>query len=484
MRSSRPVPIILGALLTMFGLAVAAAGAALVLAHTTQRDADGFYTSPTYELATPSAVVATDDVDLGAHPGDWFPAPGDLTFRATVATPQDDAVFVGIAPQDELDAWLDGTAHATVERAGTAREGVVLDEHGGAGLARPPSSEDFWVATAEGAGTQTLSWEAEPGSWGLVIATPDGVGGLDATASAGVRTDLLLPIGAGLLAAGGLAAVVGIVLVLVGAAGTAAAVPVDDRARPAPTVTGQGRPSSAHPVTLEARLDPELSRGLWLVKWLLAIPHLVVLAVLWAVFVVLTLVAGIAILFTGRYPGSIFDLNVGILRWQWRVTYYAFGVLGTDRYPPFALAPDDAYPATFDVEPPEEMSRGLVLVKWWLLAIPHYLVLALLTGGITWTIDVGAPEGAEAVIGGGLIGVLALIAGGVLLVRGRYPTGLFDLLMGLQRWVYRVIAYVALMTDEYPPFRLDTGGTEPSSPAGPDVGPGAEGGVDREPARA
>ena len=72
--------------------------------------------------------------------------------------------------------------------------------------------------------------------------------------------------------------------------------------------------------------------------------------------------------------------------------------------------------------------------------------------------------------GGGLLGVLVFIAAIALLFTGRYPQGLFDLVMGLNRWIYRVGAYVALMTDEYPPFRLDTGGSEPGTtppPNGP-----------------
>lgn len=208
--------------------------------------------------------------------------------------------------------------------------------------------------------------------------------------------------------------------------------------------------STPYPVRLAGQLDPELSRGLWLVKWLLAIPHLVVLAFLWVAYLALTVVAGAAILFTGRYPRSIFDFNVGVMRWTWRVTYYAFGAIGTDRYPPFTLR-DAEYPARLDVEYPEELSRGLVLVKWWLLAIPHYLIVGLFTSG--WWMEEG----------GGLIGAVVLVAGLALLFTGRYPRGLFDLVMGLQRWVYRVWAYTGLMRDEYPPLRLDLGSTEPAA---------------------
>jgi uncharacterized protein DUF4389 len=113
----------------------------------------------------------------------------------------------------------------------------------------------------------------------------------------------------------------------------------------------------AYPARMEARMDQPLSRWLWLVKWVLVIPHVIVLVLLWAAFAVLSVVA---------YPGRL--------------------------------------------------SRGLVLVKWWLL------------------------------------------------FTGRYPRTLFDLVLGLNRWVLRVAAYVTLMTDSYPPFRLDMGEHEPGGP--------------------
>ena len=217
---------------------------------------------------------------------------------------------------------------------------------------------------------------------------------------------------------------------------------------------------SAYPVRVEASLDSP-SRGLWLVKWLLAIPHYVVLVFLWLALVVLSVVAFVAILVTGRYPRPIFEFNVGVLRWGWRVQYYAYGALATDRYPPFTLAEVPDYPAHLEIAYPERLSRGLVLVKWWLLAIPHYIVVSVFAGGALWGSWAVEHNSANTTFTGGLIGLVAVIAGIVLLFTGRYPGGMYDFVLGMNRWVLRVAAYAALMTDQYPPFRLDLGGHEP-----------------------
>lgn len=221
-----------------------------------------------------------------------------------------------------------------------------------------------------------------------------------------------------------------------------------------------------YPIRVEGRLDPQLSRWLWLVKWILAIPHYIVLVFLWIAFVVVSVIAFFAILFTGRYPRGLFDFNVGVVRWTWRVGFYTFDANGTDRYPPFSLQPED-YPASFEVEYPETLSRGLVLVKWWLLALPHYAVVSFFAGGGGWFAvhSAGSNHHYGGGPGGGLILLLVVFGVVALLFSGRYPRGIFDFVIGMNRWCFRVLAYAALMTDRYPPFRLDLGQTEPAAPA-------------------
>jgi hypothetical protein len=228
-----------------------------------------------------------------------------------------------------------------------------------------------------------------------------------------------------------------------------------------------------YPVSLQGQLDEPLSRWLWLVKWALLIPHYIILIFLWIAFFVVTVIAFFAILFTGRYPRGLFDFNLSVLRWSWRVSYYGYSALGTDRYPPFTLTEVPDYPATLDIAYPEQLSRGLVLVKWWLLALPHYLVVAVLVGGAGWGSSGvhghrwGDGSTSDHAASGGLIGLLVAFVAIALLFLSRYPRGLYDLLLGLNRWVLRVTAYATLMTDAYPPFRLDQGGAEPALPVGP-----------------
>lgn len=455
MRAGRIIMAIIGGLLTTIGVAILVAGVAIVGIHATQRDPAGFYQTPAarFQTLTP-ALVAYGSLE-GTDRGGWPEHPLG-TIRVTARPDTAAPLFVGIAPAADVDRWLAGATYARVTGLGTSGQQLVSGDRS----IGSPTAESFWVATAVGAGDQTLTWASRPGDWAIVVMNADASTVVTADVSVGSDTNLLLPLGI-------LAGVLGLGVIGAGAVFLALAVGRPAEELPAPA----GRPG-AYPVRLTGRLEPGLSRWQWLVKWFLAIPHYVILALLGLAALPLTFFAGLAILVTGRYPRAIFAFNVGVMRWTWRVSFYTFSALATDRYPPFTLERDPTYPADLEVDYPQRLSRGLVLVKWWLLALPHYVIVALLLGSVTWG-DYSWSLGWT----GGIIALLVLAAAIVLLLTGGYPTVLFDLVMGLNRWCYRVFAYVGLLRDEYPPFRLDTGGNDPGSlpveePPPPPIGGG------------
>lgn len=454
MRPSRVVALVVGCLLVLPGLALLFGATALGVGYAVARDDDGFFTATLDEVATASAVITAEDIDFSTDPGtpdevfDWLGI--ELRQRVT-SLDSDQPVFVGIAEQADLDRYLDGVAHDVVDSADG--DDITYRHEAGTLAIAAPTSQEFWDAAAWGAGTQELVWEPHDGNWAVVLMNADGSPGVAADVEVGAKADIALPVIVALAALGGFVAVLGVVLVAIGVAG--------ERRMVVPATPSDVMTRGVHPVRLEADVDPDVSRWQWLVKWLLAIPHVIALAFLWPTFVVISAIAGVAILVTGRYPRGLFDVAVGILRWNWRVSHYAsVGGLGTDRYPPFTLRAVDGDPARFDVAYPDHLSRSLVLVKWWLLALPHYVLLGLVMGEVGWT-------GQDVQVGVSLIGLLTGITGMVLLVTGRHPRSLFDLLVGMNRWFYRVVAYAGLMTDVYPPFRLDQGGREPGPPREP-----------------
>jgi hypothetical protein len=228
-------------------------------------------------------------------------------------------------------------------------------------------------------------------------------------------------------------------------------------------------PATTYPVQIRGELSAPPERGWWLIKWLLGIPHYFILCFLAIAFIFVAIIAFFTILFIGKYPKSLFTFNAGVLRWGWRVAFYSYGALATDKYPPFSLDPDPNYPADLEIPYPEKLSKGLVLVKWWLLAIPHYIIVGILAGGWSWhwsttpgtwewhitdhTLYIHGVQSNDRAPG--LIFILAIFAAVYLLFVGRYPKDLFKLVIGFNRWVVRVAAYASLMTDEYPPFRLE-----------------------------
>ncbi|HEX5968107.1 MAG TPA: DUF4389 domain-containing protein, partial [Intrasporangium sp.] len=470
MRPRHVVSLVIGILLLAPALGLLIGGAVIGVYELAARDDNGWHAVDIDRLQSEGAAVTTGEavIDFRGPAGlvDWIDL--DFRFRATPIDGQE--AFIGVAPTGELNAYLGDVARdeaVIVNWNGTVRYRHVA---GTDAEVAPPASQDFWVAQATGPGTQELTWTPDTGRWSAAFLNASGEPGVAMNVQAAVRSGALLGIAIGLLVAGIVLAVIGTILVvhavsnrppisgvapggspvpLAGAAPPPAGAPLAGMApppagtepplvgaAPPPAVRADAAPMDAakpHPLVLEARLAGDLSRWLWLVKWLLAIPHLIVLVFLWCALVVTTIFAWFAILFTGRYPRSLFDFNVGVLRWSWRVAHYCgTGGLGTDRYPPFTLdaLPDDDTRLTVDY--PERLSRGLIFVKW-LLLLPHWIIIALIAGTQSRTDENGVQVGGWP----GILALITLVAGVVLLFNGTPNRGLFDVIVGLNRWTYR-----------------------------------------------
>ncbi|MGI9657787.1 MAG: DUF4389 domain-containing protein [Gaiellaceae bacterium] len=467
MSPGRIALIVLGSLVSLVAFASLAGGAGLLWLHEAKRDSDGFYTSKLVGLETSTHLLASEGLDVLDVPSAIFDS-GRLGEARLAVTARDGTtpMFIGVAREADAAAYLADVDRELVTDVDLDNDldqvRVLYDRESGESEPAAPGIQDFWFASVEGSGTQILEWDVIEGSWTVVVMNADASRGVAAEATVGARVGFVLPLAIGLVVAGAVLLLAGGGMIYAGGRRpdeAESALPVQAGAGEDAAGVGWGalegdaaaaEPAvAAYPVSVDGELRAEPSRWLWLVKWLLLIPHYVVLFFLWIGFLAMTIVAFFAILFTARYPRGIFDFNVGVLRWTWRVAYYGYSALATDEYPPFTLEANE-YPATFDVEYPERLSRGLVLVKWWLLAIPHYLIVAIFVGGwgfpwVRWWIPFG---------GGGLVGLVTLIAGVVLLFTGKYPRDLHEFLVGLNRWSLRVAAYAGLMRDEYPPFRL------------------------------
>jgi len=459
------VLVVIGSLLGLLTLGLLGGGSVLMWANQTQRDASGYLTTGTDRLSGSGYALVSTNVDINLAGRGWSisrGALGKLRITATGASGSGPGLFLGIASRADARQYLNGVAYDELTDLRFLPFRASYVEHDG-GAPAAPQSQPIWQAVTTGTGTLTLTWTVAPGQWAVVLMNADASPGVSADVSLGATAPFLFGLALGLLIGGGVALIVTVLLLTFGIrsltrgshgeAPLPAPPPLPGGVPLPPPVPGVSVAPLSYPLRIEGRLEEPVNRWLWLVKWVLLIPHYIVLWFLFVAMFLLTVFAFFAILFTGRYPRAIFDFNVSVLRWAWRVGFYGYSALGTDRYPPFSFEVEAGYPATLEVPYPEHLSRGLVLVKWWLLAIPQYIIVAVLAGGAYFS---------------GLIAILALFAAVAVLFTARYPKGMFDFVMGLNRWVFRVLVYALLMRDEYPPFRLDAGGYEtPPVPSPP-----------------
>lgn len=195
-------------------------------------------------------------------------------------------------------------------------------------------------------------------------------------------------------------------------------------------------PASDYPVHFDVQYPEKVSRllnNIPYLKFILAIPHILILFVLSFLIWVIAVIAWFSILFTAKYPRGLFNFVVNVQRWGINVNTYEYML--RDEYPPFSGDAGKYPPVTYEVEYPERLSRILNNIPYLkiILLIPHLVVLIFLAIG--WL-------------------VVYFIAWWAILFTGKYPRGMFDYTVGVFRWSSRVGAYAGMLTDKYPPFSL------------------------------
>jgi hypothetical protein len=195
-----------------------ATGGGVLLALDAGRDRAGYATSPALRVTSTTAAITGENLTI-TDAGIWASDVADVGgLRVTATAPDGRAIFVGIAPQSAIDAWLSGTAHdeLTGVESGSARYDRTP------GLARAvadPTAQTFWLAQASGAGTTTLQWDAVSGQFAVVVANADGSPGVTANVRGAIQVPDLSALGGGLLAAGILLGLAALGLILAGGVG-------------------------------------------------------------------------------------------------------------------------------------------------------------------------------------------------------------------------------------------------------------------------
>ena len=193
-------------------------------------------------------------------------------------------------------------------------------------------------------------------------------------------------------------------------------------------------------MTLEIKHAEQLSRGELLLRtffgWLyIGLPHGFLLAFVGLWGAILGFIAFWVILFTGRYPQSFFEFQVGLIRWQLRVNARIYNM--ADGYPAFGVKGTDEA-TKVEIPYPESLSRGKLLLRlffgWLYVLIPHGFVLLFLAFGFMFCLFIGW---------------------WAVLFTARFPLSFHNFITGFLRWSIRVSIYMKNMTDTYPPFSLD-----------------------------
>ena len=206
----------LGIILAVLGALALIGGGVLAVAHATERDEDGFYTTKFHRVSTPTRAFVTD-LDVGTGGASWFFHEGRVATLRITATGTPRPVFVGIGPADEVSSYLSGASYESVTDFEVDPFKLKTDRREGSASPSPPTEESFWAVSASGTGRQSVSWNVKDGTWDAVVMNADGSAGVITDVSVGAKASIILWIGIGLLVFGAILAVGGGFLIYYGA---------------------------------------------------------------------------------------------------------------------------------------------------------------------------------------------------------------------------------------------------------------------------
>ena len=253
MKAGRIVALVLGCLVGLVGLGLLIVGVVATVAYGAGRDDDGFFRTDEIHLATPTAAITSENLDLGGAPGDadWLTERGDfatVTLDLRPAASGGD-LFAGIGPTADVEAYLASVPHDRVEDFDESSDNVSYERQEGSSTPAPPGDQTFWVAELTTADSTTLTWDVEGGDWTVVVMNVDGTSGIDADARVGIKLDWLLPVAIGLI-------VVGVVLLTGGTLLAVFATRTPRQERPAARTDSSTLPPPPAPTTPAATAAP------------------------------------------------------------------------------------------------------------------------------------------------------------------------------------------------------------------------------------
>lgn len=197
----RTASLIVGSIVALVALALLAAGGTLLWAETTERDADGFYSTSAQRFSSPTHAVRSDELELGSDVPQWV-FERDILGQIRITATGEDGVFVGIAPTEDVERYLAGVEHDRVQELEYDPFSVTYERSGGGSAPAEPGSEEFWTASAEGSGRQSVTWEVESGNWSVVVMNADASRGVEADVALAAKVSFVRWVGIGILAVG------------------------------------------------------------------------------------------------------------------------------------------------------------------------------------------------------------------------------------------------------------------------------------------